>query len=347
MIVLAEKSTKLTNLRDLFSDESEKPKKNLVKLSEIFGDMPMDELIHYKIDVNLLTPFKDQPFKPYIGQRFDDMVRSIKELGILEPLIIRPIRNDKKYEILSGNNRWRAAQAAGVSEVPCIIMYGLTDQAAMLIVTESNLIQRSFSDLSHSERAYVLAHHYNTLRSLGKREALTNEINDLVNSCCYSVSDDNGVPMGHRRKTRDVVALEYSLSQTTVARYLRLNKLNTLLLSMIDNESISIRAGVELSYLSYDNQNCLIYAIGKHHLKIDIKIAYALRLSEQEGKLDEQALIQIVMQNGTLKHIPANNGIKLKPMFVKKYFNEQQSDKEVEDVIDKALSLYFRSNMSK
>ena len=109
-----------------------------------------------------LIPFKDHPFALYEGQRFTDIVESVRTNGVIVPIVVRPA-DDGKYEILSGHNRVNAAKEAGIDSIPALIRTGLTDEEAMLIVTETNLMQRSFADLKHSERAVALAVHYEAI----------------------------------------------------------------------------------------------------------------------------------------------------------------------------------------
>jgi ParB family chromosome partitioning protein len=134
-----------------------------------------------ELELSKLVHFKDHPFKLYKGQRFDDMVDSIKANGIYIPIIVRLI-NDKtgNYEILSGHNRVEASKAVGLDKIPAIIKENLSDEEAKLIVTETNLIQRSFSDLSHSERAAALSTHHEATKKQGKRTDLINEITFLL-----------------------------------------------------------------------------------------------------------------------------------------------------------------------
>lgn len=112
-----------------------------------------------EIEISKLVPFLNHPFKLYEGERLNDMVVSIKELGVILPVVIRP-KGEAAYEILSGHNRVNAAKIAGLEKIPVVIKEGLTEEEANLIVTETNLLQRSFSDLSHSERAIALCPFY-------------------------------------------------------------------------------------------------------------------------------------------------------------------------------------------
>lgn len=134
-----------------------------------------------------LILFKNHPFTLYEGQRFTDMVESVCANGVIVPIVVRPASEEGKYEILSGHNRVEAARIAGVDSIPAIVRTGLTEEEAMLIVTETNLMQRSFADLKHSERAIVLATHYEAMKKKpGYRSDLIAEIEEL-----------SGAPLGH------------------------------------------------------------------------------------------------------------------------------------------------------
>lgn len=324
--------------------------RKLTSLDEMFGNISSqdnDVTIEQvnTISVDKLIPFRDHPFKPYIGKRFDDMVRSIKELGVLEPLIVRTIHGEQKKEILAGHNRWRGAIEAGITEVPFILKEDISDEEAMLIVTETNLIQRSFTDLSHSERALALAQHYNAIKAQGKRSDLIAEVKMLLNTGEISENPISR-PVGEKLNADDKTGKEFGLSARNVSRYLRINELVSDLKDRVDDDSIGIRAGVELSYLCEDNQLYLVDIINNHKVKIDEKLAIELRDMESKGRLTEKTMFQIIL--GTYKkpkqEVSIYKGVKLKGNFVKKYFTEQQSLKEVEDTIDKALDMYFKSN---
>lgn len=324
----------------------EPTKKKLTTLDEMFGnlnDTKKENKVN-EIEINLLTPFKNHPFQLYTGSRYEDMVRSIKEFGILSPLIVRPI-NEQLYEILAGHNRWNAAKNAEIRKVPVIIMDGLSDEEAMLIVTETNLIQRSFTDLSHSERAFVLAQHYEALKSQGKRMDIINEVKMLLNADEISDEATSG-PVGQKLDSREIAGLSYNLSSRSVARYLRINVLDKGIKDKIDIEQISIRAGVELSYLSSDNQLFLVDILNNNNYKIDMKIATELKVLEKRGKLNQRTIENVLSGNykKPKKASTVLSGIKIKPLVMKKYFNEKQSVKEVEDIIDKALEFYYQNN---
>src|SRR5690554_1274394 len=170
-----------------------KPK--LINLYDIFGQ-DEDEDHNQKagvteIELSKLKPFKNHPFKLYEGERLNDMVESIKEHGVITPLIVRPL-NDGKYEILSGHNRANSAKLAGLETVPVVIKENLTDEEAMLIVTETNLIQRSFSELTHSEKARILAERHKAIKEQGRKTDLIKEIEMLSRADDLEENSDLG-----------------------------------------------------------------------------------------------------------------------------------------------------------
>lgn len=136
----------------------------ITKNSDLIKNSPKYTRRHSSLRIKDLIPFKNHPFKLYEGQLFEDMVKSVRDNGVLEPIIVRPITGTETYEILSGHNRVAAAKEAGSDSVPAIIKYGLSDEEALLIVTETNLMQRSFTDLKHSERAAALTAHYAAMK---------------------------------------------------------------------------------------------------------------------------------------------------------------------------------------
>jgi len=169
----------------------------------------------YNLRLDKLFPYKNHPFKPYQGQRFDDMVESIKTNGVIMPIIVRPI-DEFTYEILSGHNRVEASRSAELETIPAIVKEELSDEEALLIVTETNLIQRSFTDLSHSERALTLAMHHEAIKQQGKRTDLINEIENMLNAS-NSADSETFSPMEKKLRSHEAIGEQYSLSKESVA----------------------------------------------------------------------------------------------------------------------------------
>ncbi|GHU89405.1 hypothetical protein FACS1894202_07520 [Clostridia bacterium] len=276
-----------------------------------------------------LVPFANHPFKLYEGKRFDDMVESVKATGIISPIIVRPL-NDK-FEILSGHNRVEAAKAAGLDVVPAVVRENLSDDEALLIVTETNLIQRSFADMKHSERAVVIATHYNAMKlKSGYRSDLLEEIEALT--CA---------PVAHRSRTRDKLGAQYGLSKDTISRYLRVNELIDEFKTMLDDGKIAMRAAVSLSYLRDVEQELVCDILNEPNAKLTMKATEELRQKAVIGKLDAKDVILLLTgEKSETKPIK----VKIGSDVVSKYFMDAQTPKEIEDVVAKALEAWFANN---
>ena len=289
------------------------------------------------LKLNNLIPFRNHPFKLYEGERFNDMVESIKQYGVIVPIVVRKV--DDKYEILSGHNRVNAAKEAGLTEVPTVIKEGLTEEEATLIVTETNLMQRSFSELAHSERATVIATRHNAMKSQGVRTDLLSEI-ELLSKAPNLAQDVTCGPLDHKLKTRDKLSEEYGLSPRSITRYIRLNFLNEQLKDLVDEGKIAMRAGVDLSYLSQENQEMVEAIISENTFKVDMKKATLLRKHEKEGNLNWNTA-QKIISGDMLKSTGKVKPFKLQPTIISKYFNPNEDKKAIEKTIEKALDFYF------
>lgn len=298
------------------------------------------------VDINKLIPFSKHPFRLYEGERFNDMVESIKQNGVIIPIIVRSVDTDR-YEILSGHNRVEAAKSAGLENIPAVIREGLDDDEALLIVTETNLIQRSFSDLTHSERAAALSVRHEAIKSQGKRTDLINEIENLIrNTKNVSNNADNETFSPVAKKLNNVAKLgqSYGLSKDSVARYLRVNKLIKELQKRVDSEEISIRAAVEVSYMTSENQHDLAQILSENlKFKIDIKKAELLREFSKDGKLTpktiEDILAGVAFKKKNRASLPVQ-AFKIKGKVLSKYFKSGQTLEEIEGEIVEAIEFY-------
>ena len=126
------------------------------------------------IPVDKIVPFHNHPFRLYGGERLEDMVQSIREHGVLNPVIVQ--KTEDGYEMLAGHNRWNAAKIVGIKEIPAIIKENLSEEESYVYVIETNLMQRSFTDLLPSEKAAVLAERYDKVMCQGKRNDILEEI---------------------------------------------------------------------------------------------------------------------------------------------------------------------------
>lgn len=318
--------------------------KKLMSLADMFGEEENNSSANgmTEIEIEKLIPFGNHPFKLYEGERLNDMIQSIKDFGVIVPVVVQPV-DGNIYQILSGHNRVNAAKLAGLTKVPVVIKEGLTEEEATLIVTETNTMQRSFSDLSHSERATVIATRHKAMASQGIRSDLFNEIEKLSNS--HEIKEtETFSPMGKKLRTHEAIGETYKLSKNSIARYLRISKLIDALKELVDVEEISIRAGVDLSYLSIEDQESLAMVLAENNFKVDMKKAETLRSESESGKLSTEKVIAILSgEKDKKKSSNKPTAFKLKPKIITKYFSNEAKVNEIEDVIDKALEMYFET----
>ena len=281
------------------------------------------------IPTEKIVPFHNHPFRLYEGERLADMVESIKEHGVLNPVIVQKVAD--KYEMLAGHNRWNAAKIAGVSEIPAIVKDGLSEEEAYVYVIETNLMQRSFTDLLPSEKAAVLAERYEKVMCQGKRNDILEEIARLNG---VDASDTCGHDV-HKSKNRDSIGEDYGMTGRNIARYMRLNQTAEQIKEMVDTGTMAMVIAVELSYLSEEEQKQVCTVLDEHGVKI--KNAQAVELHNAAGSLTEDMVRSILM--GKVKEKPVSDS-KMFAQIKNKYF-KGKSTEEVLEVLEQALASWF------
>ena len=283
-----------------------------------------------KIEIELLKPFPNHKFKLYTGKRLEDMIESINQYGVIVPIVVW--KNENEFIILSGHNRVEACKKLGLDEIPCVIKEDLTMEDATLIVTETNFMQRSFSDLSHSERSYTLEQHYKALKCQGKRNDLLQEIGNLMKNGTEKIEYNI-----------EKVGNEYSLSKNAVARYMRLAKLNEDLLHKVDDESLPIRVGYNISFIEDEKIQSRINSLLNEGVSINIEKAEKLKNLYKNYKLNVDNVEYYLKNNEEKPKRTRAKYIKISNDITSKYFDKKCKQEEIEDVIDKALEMYFNS----
>lgn len=281
------------------------------------------------ISVKKIVPFHNHPFRLYEGKRIDDMVESIREHGILIPVIVQKITDG--YEMLSGHNRWNAAKIAGIKEIPAIIKENLTEREAYVYVIETNMLQRSFDDLLPSEKAAVLTERYEKVMCQGRRNDILEEIAmlngvDMPETCGHDV---------HKSKSRDSIGEDYGMTGRNIARYMRLNQTTDQIKKMVDDGEMAMVTAVELSYLSEEEQKQVCSVMEEHGGKI--KNAQAVKLHNSAGSLTADKVKDILV--GDAKEKPVSDA-KMFAQIKKKYFKGKSTD-EIMGVLEQALTTWF------
>lgn len=299
-----------------------------------FGAMLSQNNQIKQIPLDMLVPFHNHQFSLYNGERRDDMVESIRKNGVMTPIVCRPNPNGSDtYEILIGHNRWNCSKIAGLETIPAIIKEQLTEEEAQTYVDESNLIQRGFNDLKISEQARIIARRYSEMFSQGKRNDIINEIRALNGE-----SESNG-------NSREKIAEEYGLGRNTIARLVRISKLCDGILAWLDKGQLAVRAGVELSYLTAEEQSTLLEINTADNNDMLMKISEAqardLRVLSVDCKKENLELTgNQMLKVLAIKKKKPDKKIAISPNTYKKYFTDKSND-EIQQIVEQALEMFY------
>lgn len=280
------------------------------------------------IAVDKIEPFREHPFRLYQGERLDDMVESLKEHGILTPVIVRKVGSG--YEMLAGHNRQNAAKIAGIKEIPAVVKENLTDEEAWVYVVETNVMQRSFNDLSVTERIAVLATRYDKVCGTKKREEIMEELHRL--------NGDGGHHVHQQAKSRELIGQEYGMTGRNIARYVRCNQLIPAFKDMLDDGSLTMVVGVEVSFLSPEEQ-ALVYGVMEKNC-IKLKNDTAKRLRAAAGSITEESVQTILGLDKPVTEVKRPVSVKLPAKVFHRYFANVAA-KDVPGILEEALDLYF------
>ena len=302
------------------------------------GILEQGDIQNIKLD--LLENYHNHPFTLYTGKRLDDMVESVRENGILSPIIVLK-KDDNKYEILSGHNRVNAARLVNLKTVPCIVKENLSKEQTYTYVIETNLMQRSFSDLLPTEKALVLKMRYEKIASQGKRNDLQKEINNLEQGIIEKESKEED-----KTNSRKVLGKEYNLSGASIARYLRLNELSKSWKQDVDNEKIGLTMAVDISYLSKETQEYLYQQCEELELSLKPSDAKTLHLMNSQEEMNQEMVVTYLL-NLKKPKVKEYQNIKLSQGIYQKFFRYEESKEDVEEIIEKALEIYFKGYTDK
>lgn len=284
------------------------------------------------LPIKKIQPFHDHPFHLYEGERLEDMIESVKNHGVLNPVIVQKI--DGGYEMLSGHNRMNAAKLAGLKEVPAIVKNGLSEEEAYVYVIETNLMQRSFTDLTISEKAAVLKARYEKESCQGKR-------NDIIEEIARLEGKNIEVTRGHddhRMKTRDTIGKEYNLSGSSVGRLLKINDLIKPFKDMVDRGALYTNVALQLAFLPEEEQNMVFKAIQENHIKLTLEMIMKIR--SHSGALT-MGMIQRYIGTKTVK----KKCYRVPTRIVEKYLQGMDPN-EVDNIVELALEAWFKKGES-
>ncbi len=291
----------LTSYDDIFSTEASRQQEQIQRLA-----------------LSKLHPFKDHPFRVLDDDRMMETVESVKEYGVLVPIIARPMP-DGGYEIVSGHRRKRACELAGLNEIPAIVR-DLDDDEAVIIMVDSNL-QRE--NILPSERAKAYQMKMEAMRRKAGRP-----------------SKENSRQVVGNFEMADVIGKETGESGRQVQRFIRLNNLEPPLIDKVDAGKLAFTPAVELSYLKPEEQQWLDTALENTQQTPSLSQAQRMKRESKQGTLSEQGIMEIMTENK--QTIPVKGSVVLPQEKLTKYFPRSYTTEQMEKVIFKLLDYWMR-----
>ena len=258
-----------------------------------------------------LYPFPDNPFHVAEDETLSELAESIKEFGIVTPIITRPKEDGDGYEVIAGQRRVRASELAGINTVPAFVL-PLDRDRAIITLVDSNL-QRE--NILPSERAFAYKMKSEAMKRQGFRT-------DLTSSQVVT-----------KLRTDDKVAQGFGVGRMTVQRFIRLTELIPPILQMVDEGKIALTPAVELSFLKKDEQENLFATMESEEATPSLSQAQRMKQLSQSGRLDRDTIFAIMTEEkGNQKETLKINTSKLK-----KYFPKNTTPKQMEETIIKLL----------
>ena len=258
-----------------------------------------------------LYPFPDNPFHVAEDETLSELAESIKEFGIVTPIITRPKEDGDGYEVIAGQRRVRASELAGINTVPAFVL-PLDRDRAIITLVDSNL-QRE--NILPSERAFAYKMKSEAMKRQGFRTDLTSS------------------QVGTKLRTDDKVAQGFGVGRMTVQSFIRLTELIPPILQMVDEGKIALTPAVELSFLKKDEQENLFATMESEEATPSLSQAQRMKSLSQSGRLDMDTIFAIMTEEkGNQKET-----VKIGMERLKKYFPKGTTPKQMEDTIIKLL----------
>ncbi len=269
------------------------------------------------IQVDKLRTFEGHPFKVLDDEDMGNLIESIRQQGIISPLIVRAIESTDEYEVISGHRRLHAAVKAGLSEVPALI-YPLDRSEAMIAVVDSNLHRER---LLPSEKAFAYKIKMDAMKAQGRRT-------DLTLSQAATKSD-----------TASEIGKSQNESRDQVFRYIRLTYLIPELLDKVDEGIIALSPAVELSYLSEKQQKMLLDAMSLNDCTPSHAQSIRMKKQAQQNILSSDSIYEIMSEEKANQ----TERISFKVQDLKGFFPKNFTQKQMTDTILKLLYEYLLS----
>ena len=294
----------LSSYDDIFSTEQDRT----APVTEEIRSIPLAQL----------HPFKDHPFKVPDDDAMSETVESVKQIGVVVPLIARPTEDG--YEIVSGHRRHHAAELAGVDTVP-VIVREMDDDSAVIFMVDSNL-QRE--NILPSEKALAYKMKMEAMKRHGERKDL-------------QVEGTSRQVVG-KLEAADVIGQESGESGRQVQRYIRLTNLIPEVLDMVDQKQIAFNPAVELSYLKLEEQQDFLEAIDATQTAPSLSQAQRIKKLSQEGSCTQDAIVDVMSEAKR----PEVGRLTFSTDSLRKYFPKSYTAKQMEETIIRLLEQYMK-----
>lgn len=273
-----------------------------------------------ELSLDTLHSFSGHPFKVLDDDKMQDMVQSIREYGVLNPLLVRP-KGSGGYELISGHRRKHACELAGIKSAPCMVRE-IDDDEAILLMVDSN-IQRE--ELLYSEKAFA----YKMKLDAMKRRAGRPRADGDKNGSQVGNYSEKGV------KSIEIMAGDINESKNQIHRYIRLTELLPVLLERVDSKRIPFGVGVELSYLNHAEQEVLLQVMDKLAVVPNLAQAVKMKQLSKDKKLDGESMEQLLSKE---KKQPG--AFRLERKKIDGYFPGDYTDEQKERLIYELLQAW-------
>ena len=285
-------------------------KVRMVSVDELLGVEGEESSL--ELEIAKIQPFQNHPFKVVDDDKMEELVNSIRQNGVLTPVLVRPT-DDDGYEMISGHRRMHAAQRAGLTKIPAIIRE-LTDDAATIVMVEANA-QRE--EVLPSEKAFAYKMRYEAMKRQGSRRDLTS----------YQV--------GTKLRADEELAKDVSESKNQVYRYIRLTELIPELLEMVDAKKLPLVTAVDISHIDHEVQEYLYEYIRENGMVKSYQVSALRKYLEDAGTIGQSKMISVL--NEALSGKTQTKSVHFSEKKLRKYFSSNYTTRDMEKIMIRLL----------
>lgn len=285
-------------------------KVRMVSVDELLGVEGEESSL--ELEIAKIQPFQNHPFKVVDDDKMEELVNSIRQNGVLTPVLVRPT-DDDGYEMISGHRRMHAAQRAGLTKIPAIIRE-LTDDAATIVMVEANA-QRE--EVLPSEKAFAYKMRYEAMKRQGSRRDLTS----------YQV--------GTKLRADEELAKDVGESKNQVYRYIRLTELIPELLEMVDAKKLPLVTAVDISHIDHEVQEYLYEYIRENGMVKSYQVSALRKYLEDAGTIGQSKMISVL--NEALSGKTQTKSVHFSEKKLRKYFSSNYTTRDMEKIMIRLL----------